>query len=145
MLNRQCVVRCCCFIITHSLPPFSDGISGQGFVESDGTSGHKKNALTMITMTGFMNSHEINKIPVLYIWCNTYILQCRVIYVPYLLLIRQQRKPCQFWVGVPKKTTNQLLPFVERMLACCFACASSQFQKRSQYQSVITVSEIQPE
>lgn len=28
-----------------------------------------------------MNSHEINKIPVLYIVCYTYILQCHVIYV----------------------------------------------------------------
>jgi hypothetical protein len=33
-------------------------------VESDGASGHKKNVFMMITMTGFMNSHEINKIPV---------------------------------------------------------------------------------
>jgi hypothetical protein len=48
-------------------PPFSGSASGQGFVESDGASGHKKNVLMMITMTGFLNSHERSKIPVLYI------------------------------------------------------------------------------
>jgi len=48
----------------HSPPPISGSASGQGFVESDETSGHKKDVHTMLTMTGFMNSHALNKIPV---------------------------------------------------------------------------------
>jgi len=59
------MLRCCHFIINALPPPlpppFSGSASDQGFVESDGTSGHKKNVLTMLTMTGFMNSHAITK------------------------------------------------------------------------------------